>query len=37
MENQALSDGVNAILQSGLILEDIFIFKIHVHCPGSLD
>ena len=39
-ENQALSGGVSAILQSGLILENIrrmFFVKIHVHCPGSPD
>ena len=38
--NQARFDGVSAILQSGLILEDIrrmFFVKIHVHCPGSPD
>ena len=39
-ENHALSGGVSAILQSGLILENIrrmFFIKIHVHCPGSPD
>ena len=40
MENQALSGGVSAILQSGLILENIqrmFFVKIHVHCSGDPD
>ena len=39
-ENQALSGGVSAILQSGLILENIqrmFFVKIHVHCPVDAD
>ena len=39
-ENQALSRGVSAILQSGLILENIrrmFFVKIHVHCSGDPD
>ena len=39
-ENQALSRGVSAILQSGLILENIrrmFFAKIHVHCSGDPD
>ena len=39
-ENQALSRGVSAILQSGLILENIrrmFFVKIHVHCLGDPD
>ena len=39
-ENQALSGGVSAILQSGLILENIwriFFVKIHAHCPGRPD
>ena len=39
-ENQALSGGVSAILQSSLILENIwrmFFVKIHVHFPGSPD
>ena len=39
-ENQALSGGVSAILQSGLILQNIrsmFFVKIHVHCAGSPD
>ena len=39
-KNQALSGGVSAILQSGLIPKNIqrkFFVKIHVHCPGSPD
>ena len=39
-KNQALSGGVSAILQSGLIPENIqrkFFIKIHIHCPGSPD
>ena len=39
-ENQALSGGVSAILQSGLILENIqrmFFVKLHVHGSGSPD
>ena len=39
-ENQALSGAVIAILQSGLILENIrrlFFVKIHVHCHGGPD
>ena len=36
-KNQALSGGVNAILQSGLILKNIqrmLFFRIYVHCPS---
>ena len=39
-ENEALSGGVSAILQSGLILANIRIMifvQIHVHCPDSPD
>ena len=39
-KNQALSRGVSAMLQSGLILENIrrmFFVKIHVHCSGDPD
>ena len=40
MGNQALSGGVSAFLQSGLILKTIqrmFFVKVHVHCPGDPD
>ena len=39
-ENQALSGGVSAILQSGQIIANIrrmFFVKIHGHCPGDPD
>ena len=40
LENQALSGGVRAILQSGLIIKNVrkmFFVKIHVHCHSSPD
>ena len=39
-KNQALSDDVSAILQSGQILENfrkMFFVKIYVHCPSGPD